>query len=155
MQKRLRVEKRRTQRITQPSRLVSKEFFFPSSSRSHGSKEPQQEPFEESGQGNNFSSGKTSKLTEKAPIKAPVAGAFAARPSGPTQFRKFYERGDFPIALDHDTKGNKIAWKVLVLQQRLTCRSTWTSWTITIIFPSSSMGFARQSTHTNSLRCRA
>ena len=32
--------------------------------------------------------------------------------SGPTAFRKFYERGDFPIALDHDTKGNRIAWKV-------------------------------------------
>ena len=31
---------------------------------------------------------------------------------GPTAFRKFYERGDFPIALDHDTKGNRIAWKV-------------------------------------------
>ena len=30
----------------------------------------------------------------------------------PTQFRKFYERGDFPIALEHDSKGNKIAWKV-------------------------------------------
>ncbi len=32
--------------------------------------------------------------------------------SGPTAFRKFYERGDFPIALEHDTKGNRIAWKV-------------------------------------------
>ena len=31
---------------------------------------------------------------------------------GPTAFRKFYERGDFPIALEHDTKGNRIAWKV-------------------------------------------
>ncbi|MCC6972216.1 MAG: hypothetical protein IT434_18540 [Phycisphaerales bacterium] len=34
------------------------------------------------------------------------------RNSKPTAFRKFYERGDFPIALEHDTKGNKIAWKV-------------------------------------------
>lgn len=34
------------------------------------------------------------------------------RPLKPTQFRKFYERGDFPIQLEHDTKGNKIAWKV-------------------------------------------
>ena len=42
----------------------------------------------------------------------PKAGAFLARPSGFTSFRKFYERGDFPIALEHDTKGNKIAWKV-------------------------------------------
>lgn len=33
-------------------------------------------------------------------------------PNEDTQFRKFYERGDLPIALEHDTKGNKIAWKV-------------------------------------------
>ncbi|NXG61233.1 PACRG protein, partial [Hemiprocne comata] len=42
----------------------------------------------------------------------PLAGAFKERPAQPTAFRKFYERGDFPIALEHDTKGNKIAWKV-------------------------------------------
>lgn len=42
----------------------------------------------------------------------PPAGAFDEKPTGPTAFRKFYERGDFPIALEHDTKGNKIAWKV-------------------------------------------
>jgi len=42
----------------------------------------------------------------------PKAGAFVEKPARPTEFRKFYERGDFPIALEHDTKGNKIAWKV-------------------------------------------
>ncbi|XP_077987357.1 parkin coregulated gene protein-like [Glandiceps talaboti] len=42
----------------------------------------------------------------------PEAGAFNERPAKPTDFRKFYDRGDFPIALEHDTKGNKIAWKV-------------------------------------------
>ena len=42
----------------------------------------------------------------------PKAGAFQERPAKPTSFRKFYDRGDFPIALEHDTKGNKIAWKV-------------------------------------------
>eukprot|EP01136_Pigoraptor_vietnamica_P022655 Opistho-1_new@74038 len=42
----------------------------------------------------------------------PKAGAYRVRQAGPTHFRKFYERGDFPIALEHDTKGNKIAWKV-------------------------------------------
>jgi len=42
----------------------------------------------------------------------PLAGAFKERPTKPTAFRKFYERGDFLIALEHDTKGNKIAWKV-------------------------------------------
>eukprot|EP00056_Hartaetosiga_gracilis_P001439 m.44923 g.44923 ORF g.44923 m.44923 type:complete len:247 (+) comp10642_c0_seq2:159-899(+) len=38
--------------------------------------------------------------------------AFAPRKSKPTQFRFFYERGDFPIALGCDTKGNIIKWKV-------------------------------------------
>ncbi|PAA68114.1 hypothetical protein BOX15_Mlig025142g2 [Macrostomum lignano] len=43
----------------------------------------------------------------------PRSGAFQEKcRSQPTQFRKFYERGDFPIALEFDTKGNKIAWKV-------------------------------------------
>ncbi|XP_029449991.1 parkin coregulated gene protein isoform X1 [Rhinatrema bivittatum] len=42
----------------------------------------------------------------------PAAGAFKERPTKPTAFRKFYERGDFPIALEHDSRGNKIAWKV-------------------------------------------
>ncbi len=45
-------------------------------------------------------------------VPPPTVGAFAERPSRPTAFRKFYLRGDFPIALEHDTKGNKIAWKV-------------------------------------------
>ncbi|NXN99999.1 PACRG protein, partial [Rhinopomastus cyanomelas] len=41
----------------------------------------------------------------------PLAGAFKERPIKPTAFRKFYDRGDFPIALQQDSKGNKIAWK--------------------------------------------
>ena len=46
-------------------------------------------------------------------VKAPAAGAFKPRiPSEETQFKKFYERGDLPVAIEHDTKGNKIAWKV-------------------------------------------
>lgn len=33
--------------------------------------------------------------------------------SEPTQFRKFYERGDFPIAMNFDgASGNSITWKV-------------------------------------------
>lgn len=46
-------------------------------------------------------------------IEAPSAHSTIPRsPNESTQFRKFYERGDLPIALEHDTKGNKIAWKV-------------------------------------------
>lgn len=46
-------------------------------------------------------------------VGPPECGAYKSRPlEKPTGFRKYYERGDFPIALDHDTRGNKIAWKV-------------------------------------------
>ncbi|XP_065057361.1 parkin coregulated gene protein-like [Rhopilema esculentum] len=46
-------------------------------------------------------------------IGPPAAGAHRSRPDvKETLFRKFYERGDLPIALEHDTRGNKIAWKV-------------------------------------------
>ncbi|XP_015203880.1 parkin coregulated gene protein isoform X1 [Lepisosteus oculatus] len=61
---------------------------------------------------------KTEGFTVKSTMKnsvvvgPPAAGAFRERPAKPTAFRKFYERGDFPIALEHDTKGNRIAWKV-------------------------------------------
>ena len=47
-------------------------------------------------------------------MSPPKAGAFKERPTGGTAFKKFYDRGDFPIALEHDTKGNKIAWKVSI-----------------------------------------
>ena len=45
----------------------------------------------------------------------PDAGAFKPRVPKATSFRRFYERGDFPIALEFDTKGNKIAWKVIYI----------------------------------------
>lgn len=48
-------------------------------------------------------------------VSPPVAGAFRERPSKPTTFRKFYVRREFPMALSHDTKGHRIAWKVGVL----------------------------------------
>ncbi|KAK5666817.1 hypothetical protein QVD99_006454 [Batrachochytrium dendrobatidis] len=58
----------------------------------------------------------------------PKAGAFASRKIAPVQpnkpkdifsekakektsFRKLYDRGDFPISVNHDAKGNKINWK--------------------------------------------
>jgi len=42
----------------------------------------------------------------------PKAGAFKVRPAAPTEFRRFYERGDLPIAVEHRAGGNKIQWKV-------------------------------------------
>eukprot|EP00741_Cyanophora_paradoxa_P003850 tig00000718_g3744.t1 len=42
----------------------------------------------------------------------PIAGAFQRRPVKPTEFRRFYDRGDLPIAVEHRGTGNKIQWKV-------------------------------------------
>lgn len=43
----------------------------------------------------------------------PVAGAYKRRDNPPnTAFRRFYERGDLPIAVDHRGSKNMIAWKV-------------------------------------------
>ncbi|KAJ8030706.1 Parkin coregulated protein-like [Holothuria leucospilota] len=54
-----------------------------------------------------------SRLKNSVVLPPPSAGAFKENPlDKPTDFRYFYERGDLPIALEHDTKGNKIAWKV-------------------------------------------
>jgi hypothetical protein len=46
-------------------------------------------------------------------IKPPKAGAFTKRPNPPnSEFRRFYERGDLPIAIMHCASGNMISWKV-------------------------------------------
>jgi len=57
------------------------------------------------------------KQRRRAPVKkakpaAPKAGAFRQRPAPPSEFRRFYERGDLPIAVEHKALGNKIMWKV-------------------------------------------
>eukprot|EP00163_Fabomonas_tropica_P030264 TRINITY_DN676_c0_g2_i1.p1 TRINITY_DN676_c0_g2~~TRINITY_DN676_c0_g2_i1.p1 ORF type:complete len:270 (-),score=73.48 TRINITY_DN676_c0_g2_i1:419-1228(-) len=49
---------------------------------------------------------------KKSQPPPPVSGAFKKRPSPPSEFRKFYERGDLPIAVEHKALGNKIQWKV-------------------------------------------
>ncbi|XP_784874.1 parkin coregulated gene protein homolog [Strongylocentrotus purpuratus] len=50
---------------------------------------------------------------ENAVVKPPPkAGAFQEKLTQPSDFSKFYERGDFPIMVEHDTSHNKIAWKV-------------------------------------------
>lgn len=52
-------------------------------------------------------SGKQPPLPEK-----PVAGAMERREIPPTQFRRFYDRGDLPISIEHKGTGNEIHWKV-------------------------------------------
>jgi hypothetical protein len=45
--------------------------------------------------------------------KAPKKQAFMARANPPnTEFRRFYERGDLPISVNHSGTGHKIQWKV-------------------------------------------
>eukprot|EP01062_Namystynia_karyoxenos_P069274 TRINITY_DN647_c0_g1_i2.p1 TRINITY_DN647_c0_g1~~TRINITY_DN647_c0_g1_i2.p1 ORF type:complete len:290 (+),score=104.40 TRINITY_DN647_c0_g1_i2:134-1003(+) len=46
------------------------------------------------------------------PPRKPVSGAFRKRKIPPTEFRRFYERGDLPIAIQHKGCVNKIDWKV-------------------------------------------
>jgi hypothetical protein len=41
--------------------------------------------------------------------------AFTERPNPPnTDFRRFYERGDLPVQIDHGGVQNRIAWKVVI-----------------------------------------
>jgi hypothetical protein len=47
--------------------------------------------------------------------KKPVAGAIFCREIAKSEFRRFYDRGDMPIAIEHGPQ-NKIYWKVNVEQ---------------------------------------
>ena len=51
----------------------------------------------------------------KANVSQPKAGAVAKRPIAPSEFRRFYDRGDLPIAIEHGGH-NRIYWKVDVAQ---------------------------------------
>lgn len=45
--------------------------------------------------------------------KMETAAAFCPRPNPPnTELRRFYERGDLPIQIDHGGVANRLAWKV-------------------------------------------
>lgn len=58
---------------------------------------------------------KTKKLDGSPEVKPspPKAGAYKRRENPPNSaFRRFYERGDLPIAVDHRGSKNVIAWKV-------------------------------------------
>lgn len=53
--------------------------------------------------------------TNKPKISAPVAGATNKRMVTASEFRRFYDRGDLPIAIEHGGH-NRIYWKVDVAQ---------------------------------------
>lgn len=62
--------------------------------------------------------GKTTSLLEpkeKPAPQKPKAGAVKRRAIAPSEFRRFYDRGDLPISIEHGPQ-NRIAWKVDVLQ---------------------------------------
>lgn len=42
----------------------------------------------------------------------PKAGATKQRPVPPSEFRRFYDRGDLPVSIFHGAGGGKVAWKV-------------------------------------------
>ena len=45
--------------------------------------------------------------------KPPKAGAMRPRPNPPnSEFRRFYERGDLPVRVEHRAGGNHIKWQV-------------------------------------------
>lgn len=51
------------------------------------------------------------------PAGPPVCGAFKRRDNPPnTEFRRFYERGDLPIQVEHRGVYNRIGWKVRALR---------------------------------------
>eukprot|EP00698_Gefionella_okellyi_P003104 TRINITY_DN12901_c0_g1_i1.p1 TRINITY_DN12901_c0_g1~~TRINITY_DN12901_c0_g1_i1.p1 ORF type:complete len:213 (-),score=31.21 TRINITY_DN12901_c0_g1_i1:54-692(-) len=52
------------------------------------------------------------KTVVRAAPPPPKAGAFKSRDEGPSEFQRFYERGDLPIAVEHRGSQNKIQWKV-------------------------------------------
>ena len=62
--------------------------------------------------------GKTVSLNKPKESPAPQkprAGAFNQRQIPPSEFRRFYDRGDLPIAIEHGPQ-NRIYWKVEIQQ---------------------------------------
>lgn len=55
------------------------------------------------------------KPTATPSTQRPRAGALNSRAIVPSEFRRFYDRGDLPIAIEHGPP-NKIFWKVDVMQ---------------------------------------
>jgi hypothetical protein len=60
------------------------------------------------------SGGRTSSLQPRKPqftSPAPISGAYAKRTIQVSEFRRYYDRGDLPIKVDHKGSVNKILWK--------------------------------------------
>lgn len=42
----------------------------------------------------------------------PKCGAFLKRDIIPSEFRRYYDRGDLPIKVDYETTGSKLFWRM-------------------------------------------
>jgi len=63
--------------------------------------------------GKGGASSSIAKPKRKAPAAKPVAGAFKLRiTKKPTEFRRFYDRGDLPLQVSFSGATRKVAWKV-------------------------------------------
>merc|ERR1719217_1155437 len=51
-------------------------------------------------------------LEQLQPVSPPRAGARSRRQIKPSEFRRYYDRGDLPIQMSHGSTHNRIAWKV-------------------------------------------
>lgn len=59
--------------------------------------------------------GMTTSIAQKKATRQldpPKAGAFERRTIAPSEFRRFYDRGDLPIQILHSGTANRISWKV-------------------------------------------
>eukprot|EP00929_Paragymnodinium_shiwhaense_P041950 TRINITY_DN2178_c0_g1_i1.p1 TRINITY_DN2178_c0_g1~~TRINITY_DN2178_c0_g1_i1.p1 ORF type:complete len:334 (-),score=71.02 TRINITY_DN2178_c0_g1_i1:510-1511(-) len=54
----------------------------------------------------------TTPRKEQAKHAPPAAGAFRRRVIEASEFRRFYDRGDLPVAVQHTATQNRISWKV-------------------------------------------
>ena len=66
------------------------------------------------GQGIGGKSFSTTKAPEKAAPAKPMAGAIKRRQVAPSEFRRFYDRGDLPICIEHGPQ-NRIQWKIDIM----------------------------------------
>lgn len=71
--------------------------------------EPQ---FRQKGTGTGGRSYSTSPRRRRPDLAPPKSGAKERRPIRPSEFRRFYDRGDLPVQVHHTATQNKIAWKV-------------------------------------------
>jgi hypothetical protein len=55
---------------------------------------------------------RTPRTAEQNAVVPPVAGAYLRRPAAPSEFRRFYDRGDLPVQVFHGGTGNRVSWKV-------------------------------------------